>query len=85
MSGVVVALAGYTDEAATEMAKFIRVALFIRNGDGANVVVKLAVDKQHRKHLLGYCTKDHGQPHYKLWYGGFEETEITTARKEYQS
>ena len=40
-------------EATKELGKFIREALLISRGDQANVVVKLASDDAHKRHLLG--------------------------------
>ena len=84
-SGVVITLAADGKEASTEMVRFIKEALFIRTGDGANVVVKQAVDRLHRKHLLGYIQKDHGKPHYKFYCKGFTDAELLQARREYQT
>lgn len=67
------------------MVRFIKDALFIKIGDGANVVVKQAVDRLHRKHLLGYIQKDNGKPHYKFYSHGFTDAELMQAKKEYQS
>ena len=43
-----ITLAADGKEVSTEMVRFIKEALFIKTGDGANVVVKHAVDRLHR-------------------------------------
>ena len=67
------------------MQKFIRDALMIRTGDRANIVVKLASDINHQKHLVGYVQKEKGASTYILMSKGYTPEELKAARDAYQT